>query len=159
MFKAIDFGRGGCRDAEHSSCSSPAKRWNLFCLFESFRKKLLLDLKVENIAFVYTAQAILRRFLNLSIDNLSYRLQSLHRQYFLLFQSIDKQSFPWLFYVSTLAYSLLQIQHKPSFLLVVIPTQRIFSTCFYPKCLREAILDTSATFHLSVFIPMKISSV
>ena len=47
-----------------------------------------------------------------------------------------------------------QLSHSPCF----IPTQTIFPTYFNSKCPRQAILDTSATFHLSVFIPVKISS-
>ena len=54
------------------------------------------------------------------------------------------------------SFSLLQIQHKPYFLLVLIPTQTIFPTCFNPNCPRQAILDTSVTFHLSVFIQWRL---
>ena len=35
--------------------------------------------------------------------------------------------------ISALAFSLVQIQYKPSFLLVLTPTQTIFLTCFKPK--------------------------
>ena len=52
-------------------------------------------------------------------DNFSYLLQAL-----------DKQS---LLCILAFAFSLLQIQHKPSFLLVLIPTLTIFPTCFNPK--------------------------
>ena len=57
---------------------------------------------------------------NLCIDNISYLLQSL-----------DKQSLLCNVYISTLTFSLPQIQHKQSFLLVLIPT--IFPTCFNLK--------------------------
>ena len=119
-------------DAEYSSCSSLIERWKLFCLLESFRKKC------GEYCICFPAQAILKWSLNLCIDNLSYWLQSLHRQYRIgnisyLFQSLDKQSFFCKFYITALVFSLPQIQHKPSFLLVLIPTQAIFSACFNPK--------------------------
>ena len=82
------------------------------------------------------------QLLNPCIDNLSY-----------LFQSLDKQSFLCKF----LCFSsriLLQTQHKPSFLLVLIPTQTIFPTCVNSSIDNHA----SASFHLSVFIPVKITS-
>ena len=52
-----------------------------------------------------------------------------------------------------LAFSLLQIQHKPSFLLVLIPTQTIFSTCFNPKIgnLRYLCNLTSFSFYSSEY--------
>ena len=82
------------------------------------------------------------QLLNPSIDNLSY-----------LFQSLDKQSFlsKFLCFSSRI---LLQTQHKPSFLLVLIPTQTIFPTCVNSSIDNHA----SASFHLSVFIPVKITS-
>ena len=66
------------------------------------------------------------------MENLSCRLKSLNRLYFYLLQSLDKQSLLCNCYISALAFSFLQIQHKPSFLLVLIPTQIIFPTCFNP---------------------------
>ena len=75
------------------------------------------------------------------MDNLSYQFQSLHRQYFLS---------PSVLFALQLLY--LSSRILPA-LLVWIPTQKIFPTCFNP-----AILDTSATFHLPVFILVKISS-
>ena len=81
----------------------------------------------------FPAQAILRQSINFFkyipfygfnpfIDNISYLLQSL-----------DKQCLLCTFYISALTFSLLQIQHKSSFLLVSTPTQSIFPTCYNPK--------------------------
>ena len=50
-----------------------------------------------------------------------------------LIQSLDKQSLLFNFHISALTFSLLQIQHKQSFSLVLIPTETIFPTCFNPK--------------------------
>ena len=68
---------------------------------------------------------------------------------------------PWInnlcsaiFYISALEFSLFQTQHKPFFSLVLIPTQAIFPTCFNFSIDNH----TSAAFHLSVFIPVKITS-
>ena len=48
MFKANNFDRDRCRTF---IVQFPCRKVKSFCLFESFQKKLLLDLKVENIAF------------------------------------------------------------------------------------------------------------
>ena len=73
-------------------------------------------------------------------------LKPLHSQFFLLasipaytirisylLQSLDKYSLLCNFYISAVAFPLLQIQYKLSFSLVLIPTQIIFPSCFNPK--------------------------
>ena len=85
--------------------------------------------------YCFPAQVILRQSINLCKDNLAYRLQSLHTidNISYLLQSLDKQSLLCNYYISALAFSLLQIRNKPSFLLVLIATQIIFPTCFNPR--------------------------
>ena len=83
----------------------------------------------------FPAQAILRWSLNPS-HRQSFLLASISAQTIrisYLLQYLDKQSLLCNFCISALAFSLLQIQHKLSSLLVLIPTQTIFPTCFNPK--------------------------
>ena len=103
MLKANDFDRDGCR--------------TFIVLFPCRKMKTFL---FTRIIFVYY--------------NLSYWLQSLRRQsVFLTYFN------PWInnlcsaTFIFLLSHSSLQIQHKLSFLLVLIPTQTMFPTCLDPK--------------------------
>ena len=146
MFKANDFDRDGCRTF---IVQFPCRKMKSF---------LFAQIISEKNCFQTLRSTILHLFL--FSDNPQTILKPLHRQSFLPASITAQKIFLSYssFYVSALAFSLLQIQHKPSSLLVLIPTQTIFPTYFNPKCPRQAILDTSATFHLSVFIPVKMSS-
>ena len=94
-----------------------------FVCSNHFGKKLVLgDLKVGNIAFV----SLLRR-------SLDYHYTFAQTLFSYLLQSRNKQSLHYRFYISALAFSLLQIQHKPFFLLILIPTEASFPSCFNPK--------------------------
>ena len=114
-------------------------------------KWFIICLVVQNILFCHIEyrKKIRKQYLNWSlnifIDNLSYQLQSL-----------DKQSLLFNFYVSALAFSLLQIQLKPSFLLVLIPTHNL-SYLLQPKIcnLRYYCNFSSCSFYST---PVNISS-
>ena len=130
MLKANDFDRDGWRTftvqfpcqkmksflfsriISEKNASSKTFRWGILYLFSCSG---LVDPQTF-------AQTIFLIGFNPCIDNISYLLKPLNKK-------------PLLrnFYISALAFSLNQIQHKPSFLLVLIPAQTIFPTCFSPK--------------------------
>ena len=95
--------------------SSETVRWGIFHLFPCSGNPYAILKPLHR-------QSFLPASIPVAIDYISYLLQSL-----------DKQSLLCNCYISALAFSFLQIQHKPSFLLVLIPTQIIFPTCFNPK--------------------------
>ena len=122
MFKANDFDR----DAWGTFIVQIlCQKMKTFCLLKSFQKKIAFSQTLMWIilyCFPVQAQTIFLTGFTLCIDNITYLLQSL-----------DKQSLLCNFYISALVFSQLQIQHKASFLQVLIPTKTIFPTCFNPK--------------------------
>ena len=123
IVKANDFDRDGCR-----SFLVPVPCWKMNAFLFA---PIISGLN----CICFPAQEILGRSLKLCIDNHSYRLQSMYRQYFLPTSISRWTIFALQLLCSPLTFSLLQIQHKPSFLLDLIPTQTILPTCFSSKIL------------------------
>ena len=115
MLKANDFDRDGCSTFIVQFPYQKMKAF-LFARIISGKNCFQQNNRSGN------PQTIFLTSCNASKDAISYLLQSL-----------DKQSLLCNFHISALAFSLLQNQHRPSFLLVLIPIQTIFPTCFNPN--------------------------
>ena len=131
MLKANNFDRDGCRTLIVWFTCQKMKAF----LFSWIISEKIVSCKTSRwgILHLFPCSDILGWSINFCIYNLSYRSNPCIDNIYYLLQSLDKQSLRCTFYISGLIFSLLQIHHKPSFLLVSTPTQTIFPTRYNPK--------------------------